>query len=306
MRLAVRCFPLPLLIALVLTGCAAPREIAAPPPPSAEPQTTIEYRVRETKLLSNLVTVRLEIPAAPDGPKPAVIALLGDTHALLHEGFIAVTYTVNLDRMRTPVPTPEPGHSVGMWVLAASSADVLGEAYLRDIATTATHAVPAILDWLATQPEVDAQRLGMVGGSTNGFVTLQALAADPRLGAAVAIAACGDYHCFLRESSMGMQGQPLTLAPAYEKWLREQEVIRTPQRLVHGALLMLNRTGDTLIPFSCAEATAKVLSDAYAKAGASDRFQFMRFDVEGHGIGPQETRATLDWLRKWLQPAAQH
>ncbi|MEO8602278.1 MAG: prolyl oligopeptidase family serine peptidase [bacterium] len=287
------------LIALgALAACQAPPSVSVPVAAAGPP--TKEYRVRETRLLNGLVSVRLEIPPAPAGPQPTVIALLGDTHGLLDAGFIAVTYTVYWDLLRTPVPTPPPGQSVGTWVLASPSADVLGQPYVRDIARNATEVVPAIVDWLTTQPEVDAKRLGMIGGSTNGFVTLQALAAEPRLGAAVAIAACGDYECFLRDSSMGMQGAPLALTPDYAAWLREQDVTRTPQRLTHGALLMLNRTGDVLIPFACAEQTAAVLTQAYAKAGATERFRFTSFDIEGHGIGPQETQAAMQWLQRWL------
>jgi len=264
----------------------------------------MEYHVKEARLLNGLVIVRVEIPPAPDGAKPTVIALLGDTHELLRAGFIAVTYTVYWDFLRPPAPTPKAGHSVGTWVLASPSAEVLGQSYLRDVARNATEVVPAIVEWLTTQPEVDATRLGMVGASTNGFVALQAAAVEPRLRAVVAIAASADYECFLRHSSMGMQGKPLTLAPAYAEWLRAQDVTRMPQRLVHSALLMLNRTGDKLIPFACAEATARALSEAYARAGAPDRFHFVSFDIEGHGIGPQESQATLDWLRRWLQTPA--
>jgi pimeloyl-ACP methyl ester carboxylesterase len=161
-----------------------------------------------------------------------------------------------------------------------------------------------VLDWLATQPEVDMRRLGIVGASTNGFVTLQALAAEPRLRAAVVIAACADYECFLRNSSMGLQGKPLALAPSYAAWVHEQDVLYAPQRVVHAALLMLNRTGDELIPYACAEETARVLRQAYAKADAPERFDLQAFDIEGHGIGPQETQATLAWLQRWLQPPA--
>jgi len=291
-----------LLLAIVLSGCRAP---TAPTPiagPTAPP--TNDYRVRETRLLNGMVSVRVDIPLTPEGRKPTVIAQLGDTSPLVRAGFVAVTYTVYWDFLRTPGPTPPPGHTVGKWVLASPSADVLGQTYLHDIAQNADQVVPAILDWLATQPEVDTSRFGIVGGSTNGFVTLQALAADARLRAAVVIAACGDYECFLRNSSMGMQGQPLTLSPSYAAWVHEQDVTYAPQRVVHAALLMLNRTGDELIPYACAETTARTLSQAYAAAGAPERFEQRAFDIEGHGIGPQETQATLAWLQRWLAPPA--
>jgi X-Pro dipeptidyl-peptidase (S15 family) len=290
---------------LLLTSCRAPLALSSPAAAATEsPPPITEYTVKETRLLDGRVKVRVEIPPVPVGAKPTVIAFVGDTGALLGAGFNVVSYVVQREVPQEPpsppAESPEAGQAVGTWVLASPSAAVLGQVYLRDVARQATEIVPAVVDWLTTLPEVDAARLGMVGGSTNGFVALQAAAVEPRLRAVVAIAACGQYECFLRHSSMGMRGEPLRLSPTYADWVRARDITRTPQRVVHSAILMLNRTGDQLIPFPCAEATAHRLAAAYARAGLPSRFRFVRFDVEGHGIGPDESRATLDWLRRWL------
>lgn len=282
---------------LLLAGCATPP--AAPPLPPGTPVPT-EYLVREAKLARGAVVVRLDIPLAPAGPKPAVIATGGSTRQLLDAGIVGVTYSVYWQVLKGPTPTPV-ADPVGMWVLASPSADVLGERYLREIDSTASEIVPQVLDWLATQSDVvDASRLGMVGASTNGFVALQAAAADERLRAVVAIAACGDYHRFLRFSSMGLQGAPLVLTPAYEAWIREREIVRHPQRLLGRAVLMINRAQDLLIPISCADATAEALSASFAAAGTPERFSYLRLQAEGHGVGREEIDAAVAWLRRWL------
>ena len=287
-----------LLLALSL-GCGAARNADTAGSPS--PPTTT-YLVKETKLVNGAVSVRMEIPPQPAGPKPAVIALLGDTHGVLAAGFVAVTYTVAWPLLRAPEPTPAPNAQVvGKWVLASPSESVLGERYLREIGTTADTYVPAVLDWIVQQPEVDASRLAIVGSSTNGFVALRAAAVDQRLGVVVAIAACADYQRFLQGSSMGMSGQPLHLSPAYADWLRTQEVIRDPAALTHAAVLMVNRTADPLIPVACADETARVLSEAFARAGVPERFRYDRLDGEGHGIGEPEAKATMEWLNQWLR-----
>lgn len=283
-----------LLVLCILVACGAPR-----PAPSNEPASS-EYLVRETRLVNNQVSVQLELPLEP-GRKPAVIALAGDTRRLRRDGMVIVKYTVHWQLMRGPDPTPLPaGKGAGKWVLASPDARHLGERYLREVAATADTYVPAIVDWLQTVPEVDPQRIGMVGASTNGFITLQALAAEPRLRAVVAIAACADYPTFLRDSTMGMSGAPLTLAPDYAAWLREMTLLSDPSRAVHGALLMINRVADPLIPVACADETARVLRDAYAAAGAADRFEYIRIAEEGHGMGRAETEAAYNWLRRWL------
>jgi hypothetical protein len=258
--------------------------------------------VRETQLEGGAVSVHAEIPLEPAGPKPTVIALLGDSRALLAAGFVVVTYQIQWAALKgeKPPPPPPEGTGVGKWVLAAPSAATIGEGYLRQIAATAREHVPRILDYLATIPEVDAERIGMAGGSTNGFVTLEAAAADRRIRAAVAIAACGDYRTFLRYSSMGMEGKPLALDPGYAAWIRNQEPIAHPDRIVHTALLMRNRVGDPLIPIACADRTARVLEAAYARAGARERLRYDRLDAEGHGLDPDDGRAAVAWFARWL------
>jgi len=293
------------VLALVVGVSACTGEYAPDPARTAgspPPAPTTSYLVKETALLQGRLRVRLAIPLAPPGPKPTLISLLGDQHPVLAAGFVAATYTV-IHPPKAPADSGTAAEtSAGKWVLASPSAAVLGESYLREIATTATTYVPALIDWLATVPEVDVDRLGMVGASTNGFVTLQAAAADERIGVVVAIAACGDYHGFLRDSSMGMGGAPLALAPAYQRWLERQEVARHPERLTHAAVLMIDRTGDELIPIGCADVTAEALRDAFARAGEPERFRYVRLEEAGHGMSGTEVGLALGWFQQWLGP----
>jgi dienelactone hydrolase len=290
--------------ALALAACR--RSIPDPPPSPAKAGSTVEYFVREAELLDGAVPVKAEIPLVP-GRKPAVIGLIGNTRPFIDAGFVAVTYSIYWLRLKDSLPPPPAAeHAVGKWVLLSPSADLLGERYLREIATTARTVVPAVLDWMSAQPEIDPTRMGMTGASTNGFITLQAAAVDRRLDVAVVLAGCGDYHRFLRESSMGIPGHPpLALEPEYEQWVRAQEVINDPQPLLHAAVLMVNRTGDELVPVSCADETARVLQDAYADAGVPERFRYVRLEQPGHGIGPDELNAMNAWFQRWFKDADQ-
>ena len=287
---------------LVLAGCRAALPKPAPLRPYTPPPLPTEFLVKETRLADGAVSVRADIPLAPAGPKPAVIALVGDTHQLVGAGFVSVTYSINGNVLKRPEPPAAPAElTVGKWVLASRSASRLGETYLREIAATANDYVPMILDWVQSLPEVDPHRIGMVGSSTNGFITLEATARDRRIRVAVAIAACGDYHEFLRRSSMGMNGKPLELDPPYARWIAQHELVRHPQRVVHAAVLMVNRIDDPLIPISCADATAKALARAYERAGAPERFRYVRVAEPGHGVGAQEGNEAMVWLQDWLQ-----
>ncbi len=267
------------------------------------PGSAREFQVREVTLDNGAITVRLEIPPAPAGPKPAILSNLNEGPRMRAEGVVIVTYTIDWTRLKgAPPPVVDKGdHPVGKWVLAASTPATLGQQYLEQIAATATLVIPRVLDYLETVPEVDGSRLAITGASTNGFIALQAVAADKRLGVASVAAACGDYHTFLRLSAMGMEGAPLALDPAYERWLRAQEVINHPRQVVHAALLMVNRAKDPLVPIACADETNAVLARAYAASGHRDRYRYVRVeDAEGHGLGPREDAENLAWLRQWL------
>ncbi len=291
-------------IALALSAAVACRAPGLPDPMpfvAATPAPAVE--TREVQLDDDFITVRLHIPSTDEPRKAAVISTLGDHGELLREGLLVVTYRVNWE-LRNPTPPPPPppdANTVGKWILASPSAGVLGRSYLRSLTTTANEVIPKIVDWLVTVPDVDPARLGIVGASSNGFITLQAVARDPRLKVAVALSACGDYHLFLRDSSLGMAGAPLALDPDYEYWLRRQEVVRHPQRLVHAALLMVNRDGDPIIPFSCAEHTADVLTRAYRAAGVPERFRFTVFHSDQHGLEARDGQETTAWLYRWLR-----
>src|SRR5262245_60550047 len=288
--------PLSLLVALAFA--AACRRVT--PPAADTTDQPPEVETREVQLDDDFITVRLHIPPTPEARKPTVIWMLGDRTAPLAQGLLVVTYRLNWELVRPPAPAPTV-NTVGKFVLASPSAAVLGREYLRTIATTATRAIPKIVDFLETVPEVDPVRIGIVGTSPTGFVGLQAVARERRLSVAVALAACGDYHRFLRYSSMGMEGQPLALAPAYERWLQAQEIIRRPERMVHAALLMVNRDHDPVIPFACVEETVRVLRRAYRRAGDPERFRFTVFEGERHGLDQRDADETMAWLTRWLE-----
>jgi hypothetical protein len=216
--------------AVLLAACGArapaPQPAAPPRPAPAERR----FQVREAQIENGAIVVHVEIPPEPAGRKPAVLVNLNESSALLDEGVVAVTYRIDWNRLpgAPPMPAPGAGKTAGKWALGGSSARLVGEQFMRTIAATATLVVPKVLDYLETLPDVDPTRLAITGASTNGFIALQAIAADRRLSVAVAVAACGDYFRFLHYSSLAMDGRPLDLDPDYASWLRTQQPIAHP------------------------------------------------------------------------------
>lgn len=265
--------------------------------------------VREASLENNFVTVQVTIPQDPPGPRPAVISLLGAEQAILDAGLAVVTYRLHWELLRGLAPPPPPpapdARPVGVWLLAASSPKTVGQGYFAVIASNAGM-VSRIVDYLATLRDVDATRIGIAGTSTNGFVALEATAREPRIGAALVVAATGDYPCFLEHSSLAMNGAPLDLAPAYAHDLAQRDPLAHPERLLHAAVLMVNGTTDHAVPARCARATADILTKAYDAAGLADRFRFVLVEGAGHNdLEPRIRAEGLPWLQRWLAPASE-
>ena len=296
-------------LALAAIVAAVACDPPSPPQPATLPSVAApssDVETREVQLANDLVTVRLHIPPGGDPKKPTIISTMGDHAAFLARGWLAATYRINWEYLNPPLPPEaQAGEAtVGKWVLASPSVDVLGERYLRTIAIIANVAVPKIVDYLRTVPEVDATRIAMVGASTYGLVTLQAVTREPRITVAVAMAACGDYRKFLQYSSMGMDGAPLDLAPAYAQWLARQEPVRRPRRWLHAAVALVVRDGDRIIPIECADATADVVEPVYERAGRGDRFRYRVVHGTEHGLSQVESDEMMAWLDRWLAPGA--
>ena len=259
-------------------------------------------------MADDLITVRLHFPRGVRGPMPAIISMMGNHAAFLERGWLVVTYRINWEYLNPPLPPPPaPSESgAGKWVLASPSAASLGESYLRTIVVTGDLVIPKIVSFVRTLPEVDPDRLAIVGSSTNGFIVLQALARDRRIGVGVALTACGDYERFLQYSSMGMNGEPLALAPSYRRWVRAHEPIHRPWSLTHAALVMVNRKGDPIIPIQCADSTAAIVEPVYRRVGRSARFRYAPLEGETHGTGQPEYEEMMAWLDRWLASSARN
>jgi hypothetical protein len=233
---------------------------------------------------------------------PAVISPLETRDALLVAGAAVVTYRVHWELLRPLAQSrpPPPPTTVGKWLLASPTPQVIGKAYFGFQAHGATDAVPRVLDTLATIPEIDPRRIGIGGLSTTGFGALMAVAADRRIAAAAVVVACGDFHDFLHRSPLAMNGAPLDLDPEYDAWLREREPYRHPERVVHAAVLMVNGTDDATVPLSCAETTARAFRRAYEQAGTPERFRFVPVEGGTHVLGARAMEEVMAWWQRWL------
>lgn len=246
--------------------------------------------VREAALEGGAIRVRLLAPLRPSGEKLAVIGPEALADSLVGLGTVAISYGVEWERLgiESPVELPESA-AANQPPLAAGSADGLGEPFLHRLAAEADGVLPRILDWLETVPEVDPERIVLVGTGAAGFTVLAAATRDPRVAAVAALFACGDLETLLSEDRAG--GTPLLLDSGYRSWVRSLSATTEPTRLVPAPVLLASRSDDPLVPPACIEETVRTLRSAYAAAGMADRVEYLTLATgdDGHA-------AVLAWV----------
>src|SRR5262245_43879111 len=121
---------LALVVLVAAIGCRrTPAPAAALDPlPGAPPSEP-----RALSLDGGFIPIRIDIPREPPGPKPAVIALLGQQPRMLSAGLVTIHYRVHwemLAPLRTAQPKPPPGERTwGKWLLASPSPGTVGKGY---------------------------------------------------------------------------------------------------------------------------------------------------------------------------------
>lgn len=258
----------------------------------------------------------------PDGgapPFPVVLSPIVPDAELLRRGIGVVRWKTHWEVLSelAPEPSPSPAPStaeedtsVGAWILRSPRPGVIGRAYFQLITTEAHKSVPAVLDYLQTQPEVDSSRVAITGSSTGGFTALQALAEDPRLHAGVIQVACGDYRAFLRSSRLGLDDD--------ERWLVDGEMVldddygavldaiapaNRADRFPPRPLLVLSGAEDRAIPAACVRSTVAKLRKTYERAGVRNEITWVEFADLGHNMGPTAAARTLEFLERELSPS---
>ena len=181
------------------------------------------------------------------------------------------------------------------------------------------------IDYLQTRPDVDGDRLGMMGFSMGGIETWLAAAVDDRVKVAVpAIGVQSFRWCLDHDAWHARAGTIQAAHDAAAKDLGEPEVnarvcrelwnkvipgmldqFDCPSmiRLFAGRpLLILNGDRDPNCPLAGAKIAFGAAEAAYGEAGASEKLKVIVAPDTGHKVTTQQRQAAFDWLTKWLAP----
>jgi dienelactone hydrolase len=182
------------------------------------------------------------------------------------------------------------------------------------------------IDYLQTRPDVDPDRIGMIGSSKGGIETWLAGAVDDRVKVAVPMIAVQSFRWSLEHDRWQARANTIREAHAAAAAdLGEPEVNRrvcralwskiipgmlyefdapSMLRLFAGRpLLILNGEKDQNCPIEGAELAIASARAAYHAADAEDRLKVMIAKGVGHSVSSEQHDAALDWFVAWLKPA---
>ena len=164
--------------------------------------------------------------------------------------------------------------------------------------------IGALLDWIATQPELDASRVGVIGGSYGGYMVLASLTHYPeRIRAGVDVVGISHFGTFLkntenyrrdlRRAEYGDERDPAMKA-VFDRIspLKNASKIATPLFVAQGK-------NDPRVPWTEAEQIVK------AVRGNGQPVWYLEFADEGHGFRKKAnadyfTAATMLFFQRHL------
>jgi len=231
-----------------------------------------------------------------DGPFPVVVSIHGGPESQARPSFSS-TYQMWLEKLGVAVVVPNVRGSAGY----GKSYLAMDNAYKRE---DSVRDIGALLEWIGTRPDLDADRVAVFGGSYGGYMVLaSAVHYSDRLKAAVDIVGISsfvtflenteDYRRDLRRVEYGDERDPQMRAHLEKiSPLNNVEKIAVPMLVVQGE-------NDPRVPVTEAEQIVAALREK------GETVWYMNALNEGHGYRRKENRdvyqqAVVLFLRRHL------
>lgn len=254
------------------------------------------------------VTANLYIPKRGKGPYPAILFPLGhEAGAKSHEawqyvlgsfatkGFVALAWDTAGQGERVQFFDPDLRasrlvQSTREHTMLGVQTLVTGESFARYTIWDGIRA----LDYLASRPEVDANRIGVTGNSGGGTHTAYLAAIDDRL--KVAAPSCYITNWTRLLAQLGPQDAEQNLPPFLNFGYDFPDFLYA---FAPKPYLVLSAIRD-FFPIGGARATFAEAKTVYDAIGAEDKLKMVEAD-DGHGYTLPRRLAAYAWMSKWLK-----
>jgi dienelactone hydrolase len=151
------------------------------------------------------------------------------------------------------------------------------------------------LDYLASRPEVDRDRIGCVGLSMGGYRSYLLAALDPRIKAAVDVGWMTSFASQIKRHVINTIGLSFHINGLY----RYMDFPDLAALIAPRALLVINGSQDQLFAPDGVKAAFDKIARCYAKAGAPDRQRCRLYDAP-HQFNREMQAEAWEWLKRWV------
>ena len=147
------------------------------------------------------------------------------------------------------------------------------------------------LDYLASRPEVDRQRLGCVGLSVGGYRSFLLAALDQRITAAVAVGWMTSFAANIRRHVLNTVGLTFHIPGLY----RYMDFPDLAALIAPRSVLVISGSRDTLFPLAGVEQAFRKIEACFRKAGALERQRCRMYDAP-HQFNLEMQAEAWAWL----------
>ena len=151
------------------------------------------------------------------------------------------------------------------------------------------------VDYLASRPEVDAQRIGCVGLSMGGYRSFLLAALDPRIRVAVDVGWMTSFASQIKRHVIHTIGLTFHIAGLY----RYLDLPDLAALIAPRALLVINGSKDSLFAPEGVRAAFDKIGACFQKAGVAERQHCRMYDAP-HQFNLQMQDEAFKWLAQWL------
>jgi dienelactone hydrolase len=151
------------------------------------------------------------------------------------------------------------------------------------------------LDYLASRPEVDKQRLGCVGLSVGGWRSFLLAALDERIKTAVAVGWMTSLGAQIKQHIIYTIGFSFYINGLYRYFdLPDLAALIAPR-----AVLVINGSQDRLFVLDGVKGAFDKIARCYAKAGSPDRQRCSLYDAP-HEFNLEMQAEAWEWIKRWI------
>jgi dipeptidyl aminopeptidase/acylaminoacyl peptidase len=159
-----------------------------------------------------------------------------------------------------------------------------------------------IVDFLEMRDDVDPAKIGVMGVSMGGFITLVAAFLEKRIKAAVSVIGAANFPLFI-ERIVSLKVLPFKEKPMCQpdeetkKLYQNYDPLNNLEKFPPAALLLIGGLMDEFIPKEGIETLYEALKPYYN--AYKDRLKLKFFDV-GHIYTPEMEAEVIKWFREHL------